>query len=130
MDFSVFANKAMLKSQYNQFSQYSGNLDTVPKMLRALYQDYNPICVEIEFNNGDVRFYPVEELPDLQKEYCYLNAEFVFATCNSDPIFFHDGQIFTCPHGVREPKWEALDIKSLFLQDAGEQNKSPAKKEK
>ena len=128
MDFSLFSTKALIQNEYNKFEKYDGNVDFVPDEFKAFYRGYNTACVEIEFNNGDVRFYSVFELTELQEEYAYLNAEFIFATCNSDPIFFNDGQVYTCPHGVREPKWEALNIKSLFLQDSNEPNNSPSEK--
>ena len=102
MDFSKFVEKAILYDRRNTFSKYDGNLDELPDVLKEFYRESNPIDVEV----NNVRFYSVEDLSDLQAEYSYLNAQFVFATCNGDPIFLHDRFVYSAPHGVRNPKWE------------------------
>lgn len=117
MEYSEFVKKAVLYDTRNHFSQYDGNLDCVPDVLKTFYMESNPSDVEID----SVRFFPVEELKSLQKEYSYLQTGFVFATCNGDPIFLHNGCVYTAPHGMKNPSWELLakDIKtylsSLFL---------------
>lgn len=112
MDYSEFAKKAIMQDKRNVFSEYSGNLDAVPNVLKAFYKEHNPSDVEINY----VHFSSAEELVTLQEEHSYLNAQFVFATCNGDPIFLHDGCVYTSPHGVKNPKWELLakDIKAYF----------------
>ncbi len=112
MDYLEFAKKAIAQDKRNIFSEYDGNLDIVPDALKTFYKDTNPSDVEINC----VRFSPAEKLAAMQMEYSYLNAQFVFATCNGDPIFLHDGYVYTAPHGVKNPKWELLakDIKSYF----------------
>ena len=114
MEFSKFVEKAILYDKRNTFSKYNGDLDGIPDVLKDLYRESNPI--DVEFNN--IRFFPVEELSDLQEEYSYLNAQFVFATCNGDPIFLHDGCVYTAPHGVKEPKWELLSksVEAYFTE--------------
>ncbi len=104
MKFSKFVEKAILYDERNTFSKYDGSLDGLPDVLKDLYRESNP--TDVEFNN--IRFFPVEELGGLQAEYSYLNAQFIFATCNGDPIFLHNGCVYTVPHGVKEPKWELL----------------------
>lgn len=104
MDFSKFAEKAILYDKRNTFSKYDGNLDGIPDALKNFYRENDP--VDVEFNN--IRFFPAEELDNLQSEYSYMNVQFVFATCNGDPIFLHDGHVYTAPHGVKEPRWELL----------------------
>ena len=104
MEFSKFAEQAILRDERNVFAPYSGSLDGIPKELINFYREADPVDVEVD----DVRFYPVEELEDLQAEYAYLNAQFVFATSNGDPIFLQDGCVYTAPHGVEEPTWELL----------------------
>lgn len=104
MEFSEFVNKAILQDKRNVFSQYDGDLDGIPDELKAFYRDNNPTDVEV---NG-IRFFAAEELSAIQEEYSYLNAQFIFATCNGDPIFLHDGHVYTCPHGVKTAKWELL----------------------
>lgn len=114
MEFSKFVEKAIRYDKRNTFSKYDGDLDRLPDVLKDLYRDNNPIDVEV----NNVRFFPVEELKDLQAEYSYLNAQFVFATCNGDPIFLHDGCVYTAPHGVKEPKWERLSptVEAYFTE--------------
>ena len=104
MDFSKFVERAVQYDKRNTFSKYYGDLTGLPDVLKDFYRESNPI--DVEFNN--IHFFPVEELNDLQEEYSYLTAQFVFATCNGDPIFLHDGCVYTAPHGVEDPKWELL----------------------
>ena len=108
MDYSVFVRKATSQDARNIFKKYEGNLDTVPEELKPFYRDHNPIDVEIDSDGVAIRFYPVEELLPLQTEYSYLNAQFIFATCNGDPIFLNEGHVYTCPNGVQSPLWEEL----------------------
>ncbi len=108
MDFSLFVQKALAEYGRNEFGKYEGNLDIVPAEMKPFYRNFNPVCVQVEINFGDVRFCPAEDLSDLQQEYAYLNAQFIFATCNSDPIFLHDGKVYTCPHGFSKPQWEMI----------------------
>ena len=107
MDFSLFAT-AVGRDPRNRFEKYDGNLDPVPDEFKTFYREHNPIDVELDSDYGDMRFYPAGSLPDLQAEYSYINANFIFATSNGDPIFFHEGQVYTCLHGVNEPRWELL----------------------
>lgn len=80
--------------------------------MRAFHRETNPQDVEI----GCVRFAPVEELANLQSEYAYIEAQFVFAISNGDPIFLKEGYVYTCPHGIKKPQYELLskDIKSYL----------------
>lgn len=112
MDFNNFVRKAIEDDSRNVFSQYSGDLTGIPEPLKTLYKESNPVDVEVNF----IRFYAAEELNGLQNEYSYLNAQFIFATCNGDPIFFHEGKIYTCPHGVDKPEWELIgeNVETFF----------------
>lgn len=108
MSFSKFVERAIEQDKRNKFEKYDGDLDIVPDDLKGFYSEYNPMNVEVASEIGDVRFYSAEELAELQAMYAYLNAQFVFATSNGDPIFLNEGQVYTCPHGLKEPKWELL----------------------
>ena len=108
MEFAAFVKYAIAQDSRNRFGKYDGDLSCVPLELQPFYRDFNPEDVEIDGANGAVHFCPANKLAELQKEYSFLNVQFIFATCNGDPIFFHDGQIFTCPHGVSRPEWEKL----------------------
>ena len=117
MNFSTFAKTAVEQDARNKFGKYDGELGFVPTEFQTFYRCFNPEDVEIRKTGGTIRFYPAGNLAELQKEYQYLKAQFIFATCNGDPIFFHDGQFYTCPHGVREPEWEKIDSVFELLQD-------------
>mgnify|MGYP002510562429 CR=1 FL=1 len=108
MDYSGFVSKAVAQDKRNKFIKYDGELNFIPSEARDFYQNFNPVDVEIGMNGSSVRFYPVLELINLQKEYDYLHVQFVFATCNGDPIFLHQDKIYMCSHGVNTPKWEKL----------------------
>lgn len=112
MKYSEFVRKAVLLDNRNVFSKYNGNLNCVPEFLKTFYRENNPSDVEINY----VRFTPAEKLDALQTEYAYLNAQFIFATCNGDPIFLHNGCVYTTSHGIKNPKWELLynDIEAYF----------------
>ncbi|GHV51349.1 hypothetical protein FACS1894216_05230 [Synergistales bacterium] len=116
MDFSRFVANVIGQDSRNRFEKYDGNLDIVPYEFKPFYREYNPVDVEVASEIGDVRFCPADDLAELQSEYAYLNAQFVFATTNGDPIFFHEGQIYTCPHGMKEPEWEILDSIDWFFK--------------
>jgi hypothetical protein len=110
MDYVKFVDFAVSQDKRNRFEKYGGDLSRVPESLRPFYRDYNPIDVELDLEGiGDgVRFCPAGDIDNLQREYAYLNTEFVFATCNGDPVFFHEGHLYTCPHGISAPEWEAV----------------------
>jgi len=108
MDHSFFTAHAIAQDKRNTFTEYKGNLSHIPDGIKSFYREFNPVDVEIDYNGIGVRFYKAEELSNLQEEYAYLNAQFVFATCNGDPIFVNDRKVYTCPHGISLPKWEML----------------------
>jgi hypothetical protein len=108
MNYAIFVANAMAQDERNTFLKYDDNLDSVPEALKPFYRGYNPVDVELDVNGVGVRFCPADQLEEIQKEYAYIRAQFVFATCNGDPIFLNEGQVYTCPHGVKEPKWEKL----------------------
>lgn len=108
MNYAVFTKKAMHQDNRNTFAKCDTDLGMIPDDLKAFYREYNPVDVEIDYNGVGIRFYSVAELPELQNEYAYLHAQFIFATCNADPIFWDGGQVYTCPHGVKEPQWEKI----------------------
>ena len=108
MDYSEFVSKAVAQDKLNKFAKCDGELSFIPIEAREFYQNFDPVDVEIGMNGSSVRLYPVSELIELQKEYDYLHVQFVFATCNGDPIFLHQEKIYMCAHGVNTPKWEKL----------------------
>ena len=113
MNYFEFVEKAIAQDSRNIFAKYDGNLDVVPENLRIFYKEKNPFDVEINFTG----FISADKLTAVKTEYSYLNAQFVFATCNGDPVFLHDGCVYTVPHGIKEPQWELLakDIETYYL---------------
>lgn len=108
MDYPDFVSKIIEQDRRNIFVKYTGSLEYIPDEMKLFYQTFNPIDVDIDCNGVGIRLYPAEKLISLQTEYSYLHAQFVFATCNGDPIFMHEGKIYTCPHGVKQARWELL----------------------
>jgi hypothetical protein len=108
MSYNKFVANVISKDSRNWFAKYEGELDNVPDEFKSFYSECNPIDVEITSDRGGVRFCAADELATLQAEYSYINARFIFATTNGDPVFFQEGKIYTCPHGAKEPQWELL----------------------
>jgi len=106
MDYATFVAKAIAQDERNKFEPCSGNIDIVPDELKPFYRDYNPVDVELSVNGVGIKLCPADELSELQKEYNYINAQFIFATCNGDPIFVNNGCVYTCAHGTQEPQYE------------------------
>lgn len=111
MDYSVFVQKALAKDGRNKFECYEGNLDAVPEVMRSFYRFCNPLDVELPHDGTSIRFFPVEELESLREEYSPQNGEFIFASCNGDPIWCHEGKVYTGLHGTKESQWELLEEK-------------------
>ena len=108
MQIDEFVSKAQMRDKTSLFSEYEGSLDMIPDELRDFYAKHNPRNVEIGHNGTSIHLVPAEKLETEKQYYEGMNIGFVFATCDSDPIFYHDGKIYTCPHGVKNPEWELL----------------------
>ena len=100
MEFKKFVEKAVKQNMRNIFEENAGKVAIAPEELLIFYKMYNPVHVEITMNGYVVRLYPADKLADLQTDYAHLGEErFVFATCNSDPIYLYKGKIYTTYHG-------------------------------
>ena len=108
MDFALFVQRTITQDKRNCFAKYHGDLSFVPKEMLCFYRDYDPIDVEVEIDGATLRFVPALELKEVQMEYSQISNSFVFATNNGDPIFIHEGAVYTCPHGVQQAEWEKL----------------------
>jgi len=107
--YEKFREIAMIYNKSNSFSTYNGNLNGLPVAVHEFYKKFNPVDVEIDYNGLAVRFCPADRLSQLQEEYSYINAQFVFATCNGDPIFLNDDTVYSCSHDNSEKSgWEKL----------------------
>ena len=103
-----FVKKAKEQDARNVFEKYNGCLDIIPEEIKPFFCEYNPVRLVIDDDGIDICFASVEKLYELQKNYAYIGAQLIFATCNGDPIFYNDSKIYTCPHGVQTPEWEQL----------------------
>lgn len=106
MYYKDFVVKATALDGLNYFEPFYGNLDIVPDDIKPFYRDCNPVDVELGANGVGIRLCPADKLQELQSEYKYINALFVFATCNGDPIFINDGCVYTCVHGTPDSQHE------------------------
>ena len=96
--FAINANKKnVIEPSHNYFSG-----------LPQFYKKYDFVRVYLEFNDDDIHFIPLNEMDKYKKEYYLVDADFIIATKNSDPIYLKTNKIYTCPHGIKEPKPELL----------------------
>lgn len=116
MDYSIFIETAIYEDGRNQFGH--GMLtEYVPKVLEEFYTCANPIDVEITYPQiGAVRFCPCDELEELQQDYVLQEGDFAFATCNGDPLFVKDKQVFITLHGVYRPELIADSFENFLLK--------------
>ncbi len=96
MKTKVFVDKAIKQDDRNIFEKYRGKVSSVPKAFVDLYEDYNPVDVEVSINGSMVKLIPYEELDEIQKEYSLDKECFVFATCNGEPVYEKNKKIYTC----------------------------------
>lgn len=107
MNFKDFKEYAVAVDSNNIFEECDNVPDVVPEFMKSFYQKFNPVDVEVEIDNAIVRFYPAEQLKRLQQEYS-ISDVFIFATCNGDPIFIYDGNVYSCAHGSDKSQWELM----------------------
>ena len=106
--YEVFIIKAKIQDKRNIFNTAKVESCQLPKEVVAFYQIANPLDVEVTILGNSVRFYQLTDLKQLQKDYFLDNDCFVFATCNSDPIYLKKHKVYTCCHGTKETKAELL----------------------
>jgi hypothetical protein len=100
MPYLDFVEKATKQDQRNQFCEYHGVSDFIPRSLKDFLLSYNPLDVEIRLNDySQIKLYPATELEALQYDYTLPDGSFCFATNNGDPIFIMDDKIYTMAHG-------------------------------
>ena len=109
MTVQTFVKKAVRQDKRNVFEESEEVLDLVPKELKELYLKANPLDVEINMDGNSVKLYPMDELESLQDDYSLDDDCFVFATCNSDPIFLYEGKVYTCYHGSKDSEREFME---------------------
>jgi hypothetical protein len=111
-----FVNCAIEQDKTNVFAT-ANNVGDIPEELQEFYREANPLDVEISMDGNGVRFHSLNDLRELQTEYVLPDGRFIFATCNSDPIYLYRGKIYTCYHGSAEVKDELMaDNFESFLE--------------
>ena len=104
-----FRASAIKFDKRNKFSEYSGDLCNFPNVTHGFYKFFDPIDVEVDYDGLAIRFCPAGKIAELQDEYAHIHAQFVFATCNGDPVFLNDKAVYTCSHdNDAKNNWEQL----------------------
>lgn len=118
MDYITFFEKLQKMDSRVQFTKADKYLRCEGLEIPEFYQMVDPVHVEFEFHDGIIRLEPFEGLKMLNEEYQYVVADCVFATCNGDPIYIRDGEIYTCVHGSKRIVEEkiAASVKEMFGQ--------------
>lgn len=107
MKYTAFIKAAMAEDSRNVFGILTDS-GPVPSAMTDFYLLCNPIDVEISYPElGAVRFCPRDELSSLSSEYELGNGAFVFASCNGDPLFLMNGEVYTTLHGIFKPEFVA-----------------------
>lgn len=107
MIYKDFVIKAMQQDARNVFSVSDYVPDIVPEPLHEFYKEYNPVDVEINTEYGTIRFYGVDELEGLCRDYYFYPTKvFIFATCNGDPFFVdrEDNKVYTSLESEYHPE--------------------------
>lgn len=108
MNIQDFKKRAIEQDSRNLFKKYVGDVSDISKVLQQFFLESNPIDVEITMSGKPVKFYPYESLQQLQEDYSLQKNTFIFATCNSDPIYLYDSKIYTCCHEKLNSKSELI----------------------
>lgn len=78
MSIKNFVEAAKKQNDKNLFEKYEGKIDFIPEILQDFYKEANPLDVEVVMKGSSIRFYPAEELLNLQHDYELGN---VFCVC-------------------------------------------------
>ena len=70
----------------------------VNKNAPKIYKYYDFVDVEIEIEDNMIKFFSKKDLDKYNKLYSYIDADFVFASINGDPVFIKNKKVFTCSH--------------------------------
>lgn len=117
MSIDEFKREAVKQDERNVFESCSEDTSFVPTELQDFFKNSNPVDVEITMNGNAIRFYPLSDLLQLQKDYDLADGRFVFATCNSDPIFVLENKVYTRCHGNSKSSDE--EMASSFIDFLG-----------
>ena len=107
MLYDDFVKKIVSKDKRNIFIK-NNIIDKKYINIPEIYQYYNPLDVEFKFNSSIIRLVPISEFEDIQKEYSYVKADYIFGFSNGDPIFVKNQKVYTCLHGSKSVVYEEL----------------------
>lgn len=97
----------------NIFAEPANVNDSIPVCLKAFYDKYEPLDVEVVLHDlSAIRFYPQQSLDALQNEYHLEPGYYVFATREGDPLVIYGQKVLTCSHGTRN--LEFTEVASSF----------------
>lgn len=114
MDYSNFIEAAIREDGRNRFGK-GVVVDNCPTPLMEFYSFANPIDVEITYPEiGEVKFCPCEELEELQQDYKLHDGDYAFATCNGDPLFMQNKNVFMTLPEVYSPEFVAESFESFI----------------
>lgn len=114
MNYKEFKRAAILEDARNVFGCSLG-VNGIPVSICEFYANFNPIDVEVTYPDlGAVRFYPIEKCEEIKKDYELEKEDFVFATCNGDPIFLKNNQVYISLPEVYSPELLATSFE-MFL---------------
>ena len=106
--FAEFVLAVQNQDKRNVFKPFHGDVSSIPIEFLEFYKANNPVDVEIRLDDlSQIRFYSIDRLPAIKKEYSLLESAFCFATSNGDPVYYLDGKVYTEAHGGN-PKPELL----------------------
>ena len=104
MIFEKFVIAAKRQDPRNIFVASDYECKGLPEDVAKFYREHNPTDVEVIFDGVNVILSPIEQILALSREYGLSQDQFVIATCNGDPIFLNEGQVFIQCHGTMAPK--------------------------
>lgn len=114
MIYQDFISAAVTEDGRNKFGECD-TLGNIPSPLRTFYTHCNPIDVEIYYPGiGVVKFCPAKDLASLCIDYSLGNNTFIFATCNGDPLFLMNDEVYITLHGKFYPEKVASSFEDFI----------------
>lgn len=113
---NTFITSAINEDSRNKFGVCQ-DVSMLPSALQEFYAQCNPLDVEIRYPElGAVKLYPVQELEELKSDYMLLEEDdWVFGTCDGDPLFIKDGKVYVSLPEIYKPELVAESFPE-FLQ--------------
>lgn len=102
MKYNFFREFAMNNDQRNVFTEsVSEKISFLPEGLIEFYSTFNTEDVIVTFSDlTSIKFYSIDDIREIQKEYNLPVNGYVFATYESDPIWIQKGAVYIGVHGA------------------------------